>query len=239
MPFSTCEIKNDTKVDMWITHKTDWAALGSFVGLTAGVVVAVVGTALSLGAASPALIGWVGSIGTAIGLEGLGAGFFLTTAGWEVVIQSVGAVSSLGGLLGLNMQEIEDIKHELEVDEGKGVIVHTDKTMMQIFEENSKEDLAKVANKSVGQIEEIQQIIHDFKYGGPKRIAPGKSYKFSAACFSVWRAHMLSVNMEGGAQNVWVGFWWGTTNKYKVTQLWEKIDQDKVDITVHKAVKAA
>lgn len=228
-----CEIKNDTNIDMWIVHKANWGAVGWTVGTAVTVVGGVIAVAVSAGTAAPGAIAAITAFGEGIGIAGLGTGAVLSGVSWTVLGASL---SFAARFLDLTPADVAQLDKDLKLTPaGKDVIVHTKKTKMQIFEENSKEDLAKGLNVSVDKIEMIQKIIHDSKHGdGAKRIAPGKSYKFSAVSCSVWVAHVLNENMEEDVQNVWTGFWWGTTRKYKATTLFKDLHMNLEPITVRK-----
>ena len=60
MHFAGCEIKNDTKVDMYIARKVDWALVATTVTTIGGIVAAIGTCGGSLAAIGVAAVGEVG-----------------------------------------------------------------------------------------------------------------------------------------------------------------------------------
>jgi len=258
MHFAGCEIKNDTDVDMYIVRSVDWNTVAKTVGVVGGAiaVVSLVGGAAVGGAAAGAAAAAegaaaaagdaaadviiTGAAAAAAAADGLvTAGFMSAGNIWAIVGITGGSLGVVSGLLGFSPDEQKKLDHDFKIAaEGTDVIVHTDKSIMDIVEENSDKSLAKAMNMTEDQVRQIKKVIKDHKYGA-KRIAPGKSFKFDTGCFSTWKAHVITENLEEGVADVWTSFWYGKYSQYKASTLWNNISAKKFPIAIHKDKKAA
>ena len=239
MHFAGCEIKNDTKVDMYIARKVDWAIVATTVTTIGGIIAAIGtygGSLAALGATVVADVGVEAMTGAAF----IG-GFFLKQGFWTIVgnvgkgTKFVGNV--LGKVLNLTPQASDKLKHDLALaPEGTDVIVHTDKSIMEIVEGNSDKDLAAAMNMTESQVRDMKKVIKDHKHGA-KRIPPGKSFKFDTGCYSTWKVHVITENLEERVESVWTSFWYGQYSHYKASKLFthpKKISSTKLPIKIHK-----
>jgi len=238
--FCGCEIKNDTHVDMYIARKIDWGAvsktaliIGSGVALLSGVggLVGLGAAAATEGAATAA----AGTAAAAAGTAAVTAGIALSvTDVWTIVGLVGGGAGLLGTLFGLSPAETDELKHDLSVaPDGADVIVHTDKSIMQIVEGNSDKNLAKAMNMTESQVRQMKKVITDHKHGAT-RVAPGKSFKFDTGVYSTWKAHVITENLEEGVADVRTAFWYGKYSHYKASTLWKNISSKKKPIAIHK-----
>jgi len=252
MHFAGCEIKNDTEVDMYIVRKADWKTVGTAVGIvgaTVGIICGVGALAVGIGggagaagaagaaagATEAAAAAAAGAAATAAVVEGAAVGFTLTASHiWAMVGVGASTVGLAGRLIGLTPEESEALKHDLEIaEEGEDVIVHTDKSIMDIIEGNSDTNLSKAMNMTEDQVRQMKKVIKDHKYGA-ERIAPGKSFKFDTGCYSTWKAHVITENLEEGVADVWTSFWYGGYSHYKASTLWKNLSAKTLPIAIKK-----
>jgi len=253
MHFAGCEIKNDTEVDMYICRSVNWGAVAATVGVIGGVV-AVVASAGALAAVGVGAAGAEAAGAAAAGAASAGAaeaagaaaattiiaGIALTAQNVWSMVGIVGGTASLAAtLFGLSPAETKKLVHDLEIaPDGADVIVHTDKSIMDIVEGNSDKDLATAMNMTENQVRDMKKVIKDHKYGA-ECIAPGKSFKFDTGMFSTWKAHVITENLEEGIEDVWTSFWYGQYSQYKASTLWKNVSAKKLQIAIHKEVKKA
>jgi len=268
MHFAGCEIKNDTEVDMYIVRSVDWNTFAKTVGVIGGAiaVVSLVGGAAAAaagaaaaaeGAAAAAAEGAAAAVAGAAGdaadviITGAAAaaaaaakgavtaGLMSAGSTWTIVGVTGGSLGVVSGLLSFSSDQKKQLDHDFKIAaDGTDVIVHTDKSIMDIVEENSDKSLAEAMNMTENQVRRIKKVIKDHKYGA-KRIAPGKSFKFDTGCFSTWKAHVITENLEEGVADVWTSFWYGNYSQYKASTLWKNISAKKFEIAIHKDKKAA
>lgn len=259
MHFAGCEIKNDTEVDMYIVRSVDWNTVAKTVGVVGGAiaVVSLVGGAAAAGAAAAAegaaaaaasaagdaaadVIITGAAAAAAAAADGLVTAGIMTAGNiWTIVGVTGASLGVVSGLLNFSPDQQKQLDHDFKIAaDGTDVIVHTDKSIMDIVEENSDKSLAKAMNMTEDQVRQIKKVIKDHKYGA-KRIAPGKSFKFDTGCFSTWKAHVITENLEEGVADVWTSFWYGNYSQYKASTLWKNISANKFEIAVHKDKKAA
>jgi len=235
MHFAGCEIKNDTKVDMYIARKVDWAVVAATVTTIGGVIAAVATAGGSLAAIGAAAVADVG-VGAATGAALVG-GIFLKQGFWTIVGGVGKGVGFVGNMIGLTPQESKKLKDDLAIaPEGTDVIVHTDKSIMEIVEGNSDKDLAAAMNMTESQVRDMKKVVKDHKHGA-KRIPPGKSFKFDTGCYSTWKVHVITENLEERVESVWTSFWYGQYSHYKASKLFthpKKISSTKLPIKIHK-----
>jgi len=246
MHFAGCEIKNDTQVDMYIVRKVDWKT----VGLAVGVVGTVVGIVSGIGGVALGITGAAGATGataatevvagaaaTAAVAEGavVVAGITLTAKHvWSIVGIGATAVGFVGRLIGLTPTESEKLKHDFKLAKGgKDVIVHTDKSIMDIIEGNSDKNLSKAMNMTEKQVRQMKKVIKDHKHGA-KRIPPGKVFSFDTGMYSTWKVHVINENLEEGVASVWTAFWYGRYSHYKASTLWKNLSRKQLPIAIKK-----
>jgi len=235
MHFAGCEIKNDTKVDMYIARKVDWALVATTVTTIGGIVAAIGTCGGSLAAIGVAAVGEVG-VGAMTGAAFIG-GIFLKQGFWTIVGGAGKGIGFVGNILGLTPQASKQLKDDLAfAPEGTDVVVNTDKSIMEIVEGNSDKNLAAAMNMTESQVREIKKVIKDHKHGA-ERIPPGKSFKFDTGCYSTWKVHVITENLEERVESVWTSFWYGQYSHYKASKLFthpKKISSTKLPIKIHK-----
>jgi len=161
-------------------------------------------------------------------------GIFLKQGFWTIVGGVGKGVGFVGNMIGLTPQESKKLKDDLAIaPEGTDVIVHTDKSIMEIIEGNSDKNLAAGMNMTESQVRDMKKVIKDHKHGA-KRIPPGKSFKFDTGCYSTWKVHVITENLEERVESVWTSFWYGQYSHYKASKLFKKISSTKLPIKIHK-----
>jgi len=232
MSFAGCEIKNDTQVNMYISRKVDWPLIAKGAAVIGGVVALVSGVGGVYGLSILGVAAGEGAAATATII----AGIAMTADNvWKIVGVTGAAVGLFGGLVGFTPAETNQLRHDLAIaEDGTDVIVHTNKSIMQIIEGNSDEDIAKAMNMTEDQVRQMKRSITDHKYGA-ELIRPGKSFKFDTGMYSTWKAHVITENLEEGVADVWTAFWYGTYSHYKASTLWKDLSVKKLPISIHKA----